>query len=39
MREAIASHVLPIDDRMFERANPELAGRPDLMAGRKSLTV
>ena len=39
MREAIANHVLPIDDRTFERANPELAGRPDLMAGRKSLTV
>lgn len=39
MREAIANHVLPIDDRSFERGNPELAGRPDLMAGRKSLTV
>jgi arylsulfatase len=39
MREAIANHVLPIDDRLFERANPEVAGRPDLMAGRKSLTV
>jgi arylsulfatase len=39
MREAIANHVLPIDDRSFERVNPELAGRPDLMAGRKSLTV
>jgi len=39
MWEAIANHVLPIDDRLFERANPEVAGRPDLMAGRKSLTV
>jgi len=39
LREAIANHVLPIDDRLFERANPEVAGRPDLMAGRKSLTV
>ena len=39
MRKAIANHVLPIDDRLFKRANPELAGRPDLMAGRKSLTV
>jgi arylsulfatase A-like enzyme len=39
MREAIANHVLPIDDRLFERANAEIAGRPDLMAGRKSLTV
>ncbi len=39
LREAIANHVLPIDDRTWERVNPELAGRPDLMAGRKSLTV
>jgi arylsulfatase len=39
LREAIANHVLPIDDRLFERANPEVAGRPDLMAGRRSLTV
>jgi arylsulfatase len=39
MREAIANHVLPIDDRSWERVNPELAGRPDLMAGRRSLTV
>ncbi|WP_091682916.1 arylsulfatase [Methylocapsa palsarum] len=38
-QEAIANHVLPIDDRLFERANPEVAGRPDLMAGRNSLTV
>ena len=39
MREAIANNVLPIDDRLFERVNPLLAGRPDLMLGRKSLTV
>jgi hypothetical protein len=39
MREAIANHVLPIDDRRVERLNPALAGRPDLMAGRRSLTV
>ena len=39
LREAIANHVLPIDDRSFERVNAELAGRPDLMFGRKSLTV
>jgi hypothetical protein len=39
MREAIANHVLPIDDRTIERGNPAIAGRPDLMAGRKSLTV
>jgi arylsulfatase len=39
MREAVANNVLPIDDRLFERVNPVLAGRPDLMLGRKSLTV
>src|SRR4029079_11063834 len=31
--------VLPIDDRGVERFDPSLAGRPDLMAGRTSLTV
>jgi len=31
--------VLPIDDRRVERFNPALAGRPDLMGGRKTLTV
>ncbi|MFA5906238.1 MAG: sulfatase-like hydrolase/transferase, partial [Desulfobacula sp.] len=31
--------VLPIDDRSMERFNPVIAGRPDLMAGRTSLTV
>jgi len=30
---------LPLDDRVVERANAALAGRPDLMAGRTSLTV
>ncbi len=39
MKEAVKYHVLPIDDRVIERANPSLAGRPDLMQGRKSLTV
>ena len=38
-KEAIRNHVLPIDDRRAERFNPALAGRPDLMGGRKSLTV
>jgi arylsulfatase len=37
--EAVKYNVLPIDDRVFERINPALAGRPDLMAGRTSLTV
>jgi arylsulfatase len=37
--EAIANHVLPIDDRTIERFDAKVAGRPDLMDGRKSLTV
>jgi arylsulfatase len=39
IEEAIVNHVLPIDDRSIERFNAALVGRPDLMAGRTSLTV
>ncbi|MRR08410.1 MAG: arylsulfatase, partial [Deltaproteobacteria bacterium] len=39
MKEAARYYVLPIDDRGVERLNAEIAGRPDLMAGRTSLTV
>lgn len=39
LEEAIRNHVLPMDDRTLERAIPALAGRPDLMAGRSSLTL
>lgn len=39
MTEAAANQALPIDDRSVERLNAELVGRPDLMAGRTSLTV
>jgi arylsulfatase len=39
MAEAEKYHVLPIDDRTVERVNPQLAGRPDLMGGRTSLTL
>lgn len=39
VKEAIANHAYPLDDRGIERVNADLAGRPDLMAGRKSLTV
>ena len=39
MKEAVKYNVLPIDDRTLERMNPALLGRPDLMAGRTSLTV
>lgn len=38
-KEAIQNHVLPIDDRRSERFNPAIAGRPDLMGNRTSLTV
>ena len=37
--EAAKYHVLPIDDRTIERANPNIAGRPDLMGDRTSLTL
>lgn len=39
VREATANHVFPIDDRRSERFNAEIAGRPDLMGTRTSLTV
>jgi arylsulfatase len=39
LQEAVRNHVLPIDDRRSERFNPVIAGRPDLLGGRKSLTV
>ena len=39
LKEAIANRVLPMDDRGIERVNAALAGRPDLMAGRTSLTL
>lgn len=38
-REAIANNVYPIDDRVYERFNAKIAGRPDLMGDRKSLTL
>lgn len=39
LSEAIKYSVLPLDDRTLERMNAATAGRPDLMAGRTSLTV
>jgi arylsulfatase len=39
LKEAEKYRVLPIDDRGVERMNAEIAGRPDVMAGRTSLTV
>ena len=38
-KEAIKNHVLPIDDRRSERFDASIAGRPDLMGNRTSLTV
>ena len=39
MKEAEKNHVLPLDDRMLERGDAEAVGRPDLMSGRRSLTL
>ena len=39
MKEAEKYHVLPIDDRTIERTNPALAGRPDVLGRRTSLTL
>jgi arylsulfatase len=39
MTEGEKYHVLPIDDRVMERFNAENVGRPDIMAGRTSLTL
>ncbi|BCA53059.1 arylsulfatase [Nitrospira sp. KM1] len=39
MKEAVKFHVLPLDDRVIERTNASMAGRPDLMGDRTSLTV
>jgi len=39
MKVAAENHVLPIDDRRSERFDAAIAGRPDLMGNRTSLTV
>jgi arylsulfatase len=39
MKEAETHHVLPIDDRVLERSIAAMVNRPDLMAGRTSLTL
>jgi len=38
-QEAVKNHVYPLDDRRVERFNPEMAGRPDLIGNRTSLTL
>jgi arylsulfatase len=39
LQEARQYHVLPMDDRVFERLDAAAVGRPDLMGGRTSMTV
>jgi arylsulfatase len=39
LEEAAKYGVLPMDDRVFERLDGANVGRPDLMAGRTSLTL
>ncbi len=39
LKEAIKYRVLPLDDRALERFYAARVGRPDVMAGRTSLTV
>ncbi|MDM0033494.1 hypothetical protein QTI33_15270 [Variovorax sp. J22P271] len=39
MKEAARYNVLPIDDRSVERFNAAIAGRPDLMGPRTSITL
>ena len=39
LAEAAKYGVLPMDDRIFERLDAELVGRPDLMGKRTSLTL
>jgi arylsulfatase A-like enzyme len=39
LREAEKHHVLPMDDRVFERMDGAAVGRPDLMAGRNSMVL
>ena len=38
MQEAEKYHVLPIDDRLLERTNAELMGRPTVMGNRNTVT-
>ncbi len=38
-KEAIANHAYPLDDRLYERFNASIAGRPDLMGSRTELTL
>jgi hypothetical protein len=35
--EAVKYNVLPLDDRLLERTNPDIAGRPQLVKGNRQL--
>jgi arylsulfatase A-like enzyme len=39
LKEAVKYQVLPLDDRVVERTNAELVGRPELIGDRTSLTL
>ena len=39
LKEAVKYNVLPLDDRVVERTNATLVGRPDLMGDRTTFTV
>ena len=39
LMEAVRHNVLPLDDRAAERFNAEIAGRPDVLRGRKSMLL
>jgi arylsulfatase A-like enzyme len=39
VKEAIRNHVFPLDDRRAERFDAAIAGRPDLIGSRTSLTL
>jgi len=39
LKEAVTYNVLPLDDRNYERFDPALAGRPDLMGTRTKLNL
>jgi len=39
VEEAERNHVFPLDDRRSERFDPRIAGRPDLLQGRRSMVL
>ncbi|HZM36154.1 MAG TPA: arylsulfatase [Burkholderiales bacterium] len=39
LKEAGKYHVLPLDDRVFDRLDAKAVGRPDLMGARTSITL